>query len=190
MRKNIILLLILFLPGNFMNAQELKQSAGFSIGYAVPYDNSIYVDNGAYTTWPDHTGNSVVNLFYEYRFLPYFKAGVHFEYEKSKFSDFYLDESTASRYAFGFHWIGQYPQTPLHGELGGYFNTGIITQENFEHNPKGIEYGIIAGPAMELDKFTIAFHAQAGMSYFFSSQLPKAVLIFYPRFIFKIGYNF
>jgi len=190
MKKNIIFLLVLFLSCNFIIAQQSKQSAGFSIGYALPYDNSIYVDNGEYTTWPDHTGNTFVNLFYEYRFLPYFKAGVHFEYEKSKFNDFYFDESSATRYVIGLHWIGQWPQSPLHAELGGYFNTGFISQENFEHNPNGIEYGIIAGPALDIDKFTIALHIQPGMSYFFSSQLPKAVLIFYPRLLFKVGYNF
>ena len=190
MRMILYFFALLFITSNALTAQESKQSAGFSIGYALKYDNAIYVDNDQYTTWPDHTGNSVIDLFYEYKFFPFFKAGIHAEYEKSKFNDFYLDNSYATRYVLGFHWIGQYPKTPLHAELGGYFNFGIITQQDFENNPKGIEYGIIAGPALDIDKFTIALHAQPGMSYFFSSSLPKAVMIFYPRFLIKVGYNF
>ena len=189
--KHIISLLLLLFTGSIIFAQNTnKRIFGVSTGYAFKYENSVYIDFGDYSTWPDHLGNAMFNVFYEYMFTSSFKMGVNLNYEKSKIDDFYLGKSSAKKYMWGFHWIGQYPRKPLHGELGGYFKTGVLIHEEFDKNPKGIEYGIIAGPAMDIGKISLALHFQAGMSYFFQDESPTDILVFYPQLLFKLGYCF
>jgi len=171
-------------------AQTNKQTAGLALGYAIKDESSVYIDFGEYSSWPDHLGNPVITAFYEYRLTPSFKAGLNLTYEKSKIDDFFLGESSARKYMLGFHWIGQYPVRPLHGEFGGYFKTGVITHEEFDDNPLGIHYGIIIGPAVDFGNISLAVHFQSGMGFFFQSGSPDDVMIFYPEVIVKVGYNF
>jgi hypothetical protein len=164
--------------------------AGFSVGYGFKYENTVYIDFDEYSTWADHLGNATFGFFYENKLTPSFKIGTNFNYEKSKVDDYYLGESYAKKYMWGIHWIGQYPKSAFHGELGGFFKTGIIAHEEFGHNPKGMQYGIIAGPAVDFDRVSVAVHFQSGLSYFFQSESPTDVLVFYPEVLLKMGYCF
>ena len=157
----------------------------------MPWENSVYIDLDQYSTWPDNQASPAFNLFYEYQVSPFFKLGAHIDFEKSKLNDDYPFEEgfKSNRFAFGLHWIGQYPQKPLQAELGGFLNMGFATCEQWDANMKGLEYGIIAGPAYSFGQIKIALHIQPTYSWLFSNDMPEAVLLMYPRIMCKLHYT-
>ncbi len=190
MKKIIASGLLLFIFIGLFSQKTSNSIAGFSVGYGFKYENTVYIDFGEFSTWADHMGNPSFNVFYEYRLTPSFKLGTSLNYEKIKVDDFYLGESSAKKYLWGVHWIAQYPKTGLHAELGGFFKAGKIVHDDFENNPKGMQYGIIAGPALDFGKISLAVHFQSGFSYFFQDDSPTDVLVMYPEVVLKIGYCF
>jgi hypothetical protein len=191
MRKSLYLpLIMLFLSFISAFSQDNKHIVGISTGTSMPWENSIYIDYDQYTTWPDSKMNPNLSVFYEYQLSPYFKVGSHIDYEKTKLEITYpFDENiTTKRVALGLHWIGQFPNKTAHVELGGFSNVAFLTSEDWDANMKGIEYGIIVGPAFSFGRFKIALHFQPTFSFLFSNDLPENVLLMYPRMMCKLHY--
>lgn len=192
MKKSIVLFtFILFISYYTANSQSNKHIVGLSAGITMPWENGIYIDYSQYNIWPDNKANPSLSMFYEYKVLPFFKIGCHLDYENSKVEITYpFDEDIKTRrVAIGFHWIGQYPDTKIHAELGGFSNMAFASSDAWDANMKGVEYGIIVGPAISFNEFKIALHFQPTFSYFFSNDNPESVLLLYPRILCKLHYT-
>ncbi|MFO7368930.1 MAG: hypothetical protein R6X09_01530 [Bacteroidales bacterium] len=192
MKKSLcfqITLLLLCLGQAF--AQEGKHIVGLSSGITMPWDDGVYFDLEPYNTWPDNQLSPAFGLFYEYQLASFFKLGTHFDFERSNFKDDYPFEEgfKGNRFALGLHWIGQYPDKKLQAELGGFFNVAFATCKEWDADVKGIEYGIIVGPAYSFGNIKIALHLQPTFSYLFSNDMPEAVLLMYPRIMCKLHYT-
>ena len=192
MKKSIYLLvLVLFAGFHSAFGQDTRHYVGISSGITMPWENGIYIDYDQYVIWPDSKINPTFSMFYEYQLSSYFKLGCHVDFEKTKVEVTYpFDENIKSkRFALGVHWIGQYPNNRLHAELGGFSNFAYASSDAWDSNLKGVEYGIIVGPAFSIKKFKIALHFQPTFSYFFSKDLPENILLLYPRVMCKLHYT-
>ena len=161
---------MLFFFSSIMFSQKNKHIIGVSAGISFPWEDVIYLDYDQYDVWSNNEVNPVLSVFYEYGFTEYFKMGCHMEMERNKIEiDYPFDEGiTCKRFALGIHWIGQYPQNMLHAELGGFGNFAFCRSDDWDANLKGIEYGVIIGPAVTVDDFKIALHFDPTFSYLFS----------------------
>lgn len=192
MKKQLLTIsLLLICITLYSQGKEKKHSVGFSTGPTFPRENGMYIDYDEYSVWPDTKLSLVYNIFYEYTSSSNLKVGCHIEYENTK-SDItypFEEEIKARRLVFGFHWIGQVPKHFIHLDLGGYLNFGSARSDEWDTNLNGIEFGILAGPAIDFDRFGIALHAKPGFSYFFSDDSPEDILFFSQRVMLKFSYN-
>jgi hypothetical protein len=188
--KNIVTLSVLMVAVCALS-QENKHIVGVSLGSSLPWENGIYIDYDDYETWPDNKAHAVINLFYEYRLTKQFRIGGQVEHEKNNIEVTYPFEEKveARRIAIGLHWLGHFPDNPLSLELGGYSNLAFCSSDDWDTNLKGVEYGIMVGPAYDLDVVKLALHFQPGFSYLFSDDIPEDVLLMYPRILFKLYYT-
>ncbi|MGD2034214.1 MAG: hypothetical protein PVF73_04100 [Bacteroidales bacterium] len=171
--------------------QAGKHFVSLSVGYGIPFENSIYTDNEDpdIDIWMDPGTNIPIALIYEYGLSDLLKAGAKIEYEKVNFDSYYTGESYANRLAIGIHSLASYPRTMFHAEFGGYGNFGILNSDEFDSSVKGIEYGIMIGPAVRTGKINIALHFQPCYGYYFlsGSDQPEDALVMYPRIAAKVS---
>ncbi len=163
--KTKFLLILFFMTANISFSQEQKHVIGLSYGFQYK-DGDIWVGD-PYNLWIDQTASSIIEGFYYYRLSPLFQTGFYFDYEAGQF-DIIIDQNhEAKRIGFGTLWLGHYPDKFIQLQLGGYFgyNTAFPEYDDFK-NSGGIDYGIIAGPAIEYKNFGLAVHHHSGFSWY------------------------
>jgi hypothetical protein len=176
------------------SSQNSKHSVGLSIGYGIPFENSIYIDfdDPDFEIWSDPLTNLSYSLIYEYAVTDFLKFGARFEYEKMNFESYYTDETFGNKLALGMQFLCIYPKTPLHAELGGFFQLGRITSDEFDNPISGFDNGLLVGPGYTLNKLNFAVLFQPSFGYFFVSDsgAPNSGLIMYPKVTAKVSYAF
>jgi len=181
--KSIAVLVIITV--NMVFSQDLaKNIFGVSAGF-IPAKMDIYFDE-PFDGWPNRELSPVYHAFYARQVRESFRIGAYMEYEKANFSG-QTEEGIFNfkRYNMGLNWLGQYPKTALHLQLGGYFGYGFLKAENWD-NLNGIDLGVIMGPAFELKRVGVAFHIQGGHAWYESDGSPKGVMLYTPKYMFKV----
>jgi hypothetical protein len=177
-----VLLLLLYLT---ISGQDQKKNIfGVSAGI-VPGIMDMYFDD-PFNNWYNREASPVCQLFYARQVAESFRIGSYFEYEKANFS--FGSENAIynfSRFNFGLNWIGRYPKTALHLQLGGYAGFGIIKTRNWD-NLSGFDIGMIAGPAFEKNNFGIALHLHGGHGWYESTGTPSGVMLYTPKILLKV----
>ena len=139
--------------------------------------------------WPNRELSPVFQFFYSRQMGDAFRIGSYLEYERINFSDHVgTDRSSFKRYNIGLNWMVQFPKTGFHLQLGGYFGYGFLEASDW-NNQNGIDLGIIAGPAYEINRIGVALHLHSGHARYESSGTPEGVMLYTPRFLLKIYYK-
>jgi hypothetical protein len=189
MKKMIILSVLCFLTTTSLFSQDRpKNIIGVSAGI-VPGIMDFYFDM-PFNFWPKRELSPIYQVFYARQVLEFFRIGAYLELEKAKFSGT-SDGLTHSfgRTNIGLNWLGQYPKTAFHLQLGGYFGYGYLKADNW-NNPKGIDLGVIMGPAYEKNNIGVAVHMHGGHAWYKSSGTPQGVMIYTPKVLFKVYRKF
>ena len=165
--------------------QHNRNMAGFSIEYFPYMSQGIYFDD-PFDFWPNNEPFLMYQLFYARQVTESFRIGGYVEKGSNRFSD-QSGSGTKSfrRNTIGVNWLGQFPKTRLHLQLGGYFGYELIKAQNWD-NLTGPDFGMIAGPAFETGSFGVALHLQSGFSPNKSSGTPEGILLYTPRVLLKI----
>ena len=194
MKKLFYILILTCLSGTNVFSQDNRQSIGISIGYAIPFEYSIYIDfdDPDYEIWSTPAFNFTEALVYDYALNDVLKVGARFEYEKINFESFYTDKTYANRFSFGVEFLCDYPKTLLHAELGGYFHLGRVNSKDFDNPVTGFDNGLLIGPAISLENINIALLFQPTFGYYFLSNGsgPDSGLVMYPKSTMRISYSF
>jgi hypothetical protein len=187
---SVYIICFVFNLGIFCQINKAKNIFGFSFGFSPGKKSGFYV-GGDVDTWPDKKFSPVVNLFYARQVSETFRIGSYFEYENSKFDIRYLEDQKASRYNIGINWLGQYPKTKLHIQLGGYFGGGFVNSkmDGWEKALWGFDLGIIAGPAYEFRNMGFALQGHTGLGAYQGSSQPNVVILMLPKILFKVYYK-
>jgi len=168
------------------NVQEPKQAKNiFGISWGVvPGIMDMYIDM-PYNYWPDQELSYLAQIFYARQVYESFRIGSYLEYEKADYTKKTgSGTSCLARYNLGINGLGQFPKTSLHLQLGGYFGYGFLMAPHWD-NQKGVDLGLIIGPAYERNRFGIALHMQVGHGWYESSGTPEGVMLYSPRFLLK-----
>jgi len=195
MKKNYSLSKVLLLDiaigivFNCSNAftQEHKFVAGMGIDFFK--DQSYAWVEEPYNHWVDLYPSTAFNLYCHYKTSPYFQFGAYTEFLTMRLDRFSLDEEVI-RCNLGISCIGKYPDWYLHWQMGAYFAPGIILPDEHENNAIGLDYGMIAGPALEIKQFGVAFHFHSGYARYVSGGEPEKLRYYNPRFFLKTYYTF
>ena len=162
--KYIIIIVIL------SNTFTFSQNSQYAIGAYYGFQDREIVDiwvGDPYNIWIDQTSSSIFGLLARYRVSPHFELGLYTEFEKGVFDVIGLSEQSATKLGFGTSWIGKYPATPLHFQLGGFMSFNIVYPEYDDIDSEtGIDYGIIVGPAFEYQNYGAAIHFHTGFAYY------------------------
>lgn len=165
-KQFIVSVLIIFAFSSIALSQNSKYAVGVSYGFQDREIVDIWVGD-PYNIWIDQTSSSIFGLLARYRVSPHFELGLYTEFEKGVFDVIYLGEEKATKLGFGTSWIGKYPASQLHFQLGGFMSYNIVFPETERvDNETGIDYGIIVGPAYEYDKYGVALHFHAGHAWY------------------------
>ena len=177
------------------NHMEYPNLVGGALGLVVPVtDGSAYLGYPV-DSWGDRDTTWSVGAFYFRKLTPAFRVGALLEMESVTVK---LDEGQASgrRMAVGVSWLGHYPDGPLSMELGGVAYLGLlkpsaVSPASSTHwdTLKGLEYGIVIGPALEIDHLYFAIHWEPLHSWY-SANTPSDVTLTDPRIRLKVGYAF
>jgi len=186
MKRIIICILCLTTSGILFGQDQPKNLVGISAGI-VPFGDAYF--DMPINAWPDRESSPVGQVFYARQVSEVFRIGSYLEYENAKFNN----SSTKiiysfSRYNLGINWLGQFPKTSWHMQLGGYFGYGFLIAKDWD-NLKGVDLGLIIGPAYEKNKFGMALHMQGGHAWYGSSGTPEGVMLYYPKFLLKFYYK-
>ncbi|MEI8049752.1 MAG: hypothetical protein WCI92_20440 [Bacteroidota bacterium] len=140
--------------------------------------------------WPNRQQSPIYLRVYARQGYDFFRIGAYHEYEEVKFSDNESSEIRSfTRSNIGLNWLGQFPKTPFHFQLGGYFGYGFLKATNWS-NLKGTDYGMLAGPAFEKGKMGVALHVQYGHAWYKSTGTPIGVMLYTPKYLLKVYYKF
>jgi hypothetical protein len=190
--KNSIFFVLLLLPVVAF-VQEKPHTLFIKSNINIAPENSLYIDfdEPDFEVWSETENRFSYGLGYTYNLSESFGFGVQAEIEKIKFEDFYLGKAEGNRMVFGVHFCTTFPQKPVHGYLGGNFNIGKISSDDFDNDLKGFEYGVFLGPEYSISDIDIAllFHGQFG-SYYSKKEAPESGLMLYPKLMLRIGYSF
>jgi hypothetical protein len=188
MKKFRVICILYFLASGALFCQDqAKNIFGLSAGIA-PGVMDMYFDM-PFNFWPNRELSPIYNVFYARQVTESFRIGGYAEYEKAKFSDNTSEDIYSfNRYNMGLYWLGQFPKTALHLQLGGYFGYGFLRADNWD-NLKGADYGFIAGPAYERGKLGIAVHVHQGHAWYESTGTPIGVMLYTPKYMLKIYYK-
>ena len=168
---------------------QALNNVGFGIGYIPPLVEGIYFDD-PWDFWPNREPSYMLQVSYARQLNQSFRTGIYLEYEKINFSTGTVDTNARfKRYNLGVDWIGQFPSTPFHMQLGGYMGFGFLMANDWD-NLTGYDFGLIAGPAYEAVHFGISAQVRSGYAPYNSSGTPSGVLLFNPKFILKCYYRF
>jgi hypothetical protein len=175
-------------------SQDYKQSIGVSVGYGIPFENSIYInfDDPDFEIWSTPSLNITGAIIYDYTLNDVLKIGARFEYEKINFESFYTDKTYANRFSVGVEFLCTYPKTALHAEMGGYFQVGRVNSEDFDNPVTGFDNGLLIGPGFRIENINIALLFQPSFGYYFISNgsAPQDGLVMYPKSTLKVSYSF
>jgi hypothetical protein len=165
--------------------KDTKNLAGFSVEYFPYLSNGIYF-NDPFDFFPNSEPSYMYQVLYARQLTESFRVGTYLETGSNNFTD----QSNTGKRSFrrnsvGFNWLGQYPKTKLHFQLGGYFGYAMIKANNWD-NLQGVDFGLITGPAFETRHLGAAIHLQAGFSPYKSTGTPEGILLYTPRILFKI----
>ena len=167
---------------------QLKNVFGLSIGI-TPGIADLYLGNPL-DIWPSHNTGPVYHIFYSVQITETFRIGPYYEYEQARYSESGSEGVYGfDRYSPGINWLGQVPRSALHVEFGGYLGYGLLKARNWDRL-KGFEYGLMAGPALDLKRFGAAIHIETGHGRYKSSGSPSSVLLFNPKILLKVYYKF
>lgn len=166
-----------------------RNNVGFGVGYIHPLVEGIYFDD-PWDFWPNRKPSYMIQASYARQLNQSFRTGIYVEFERIRFSTG-TDDPNASfrRYNLGIDWIGQFPSTPLHMQLGGYMGFGFLMADDWD-NLTGFDFGLIAGPAYEKGHFGISAQVRSGYAPYNSSGTHSGVLLFNPKFLIKLYYRF
>lgn len=185
---SLTLMFSFLLRNNQLLAQDSKHLFGIGVGRVAYGDNIMYVNTAAGDDWFKYTQDVILNFSYNYRIFPYFRVGSYFEYESATLENDTHKGLKGSRFDFGAQWLGEYPETKLRLQLGGYFAFSILSNDAWNESLKGMNYGIMAGPCYQFGKFSVALHVHAGMSPYFGDVIEN-VDILAPKVFLKLFYN-
>jgi hypothetical protein len=189
MKKIILVYVLSFLATTYMYSQDQpKNIIGVSAGI-VPGIMDLYFDM-PFNFWPKRELSPIYQLFYARQVREAFRIGGYLEYEKAKFSG----DSDGLIHSFrrtnvGLNWLGQFPKTAFHLQLGGYFGYGFVKADNWT-DLKGIDLGLIMGPAYEKKNMGVAVHMHGGHAWYNSTGIPTGVMLYTPKVLFKIYRKF
>jgi hypothetical protein len=182
-----VLLFLFLISVNPVSAQQkvLKNNEGFGVNYVPRMTNGMYFDT-PFDFWPNNEPSAFMRIFYFRQLNESVKAGAYFESGKNRFSD----KSSDSIHSFrrniaGIEWLACYPRTRLHMQLGGYFGYGMIKANHWD-NLKGVDFGMLAGPAFETMHFGISIQMKAGFAPFSSGGSPEGILMYTPGFLVRL----
>ena len=189
MKTIISLCALCMMTANWLFGQEQpKNLVGISYGI-VPAIGVMYFGS-PYSIWPNRDQSNVYQIFYARQVHSAIRIGAYFEYERVRFnSNPNLIIYNILRRNIGVNILGQFPQTPLHLQLGGYLGGGSLNADQWSELA-GIDFGFIAGPAYEIGKYGFALHVQTGYANYSSSGNPADVKLFNPKILFKFYYRF
>jgi hypothetical protein len=187
MKRLILLIFCISTPVLLSGQDQYKNIFGVSGGVAPAYMN-MYFDN-PFNFFPNREIGPVAQIFYTRQVRESFRIGSYIEFEKVRFSD---NLSTAiksfRRYNIGVNWLGQFPKTQLHLQLGGYAGYGFLRANGWD-NLNGFDLGLIAGPAFEKEHTGIALHVHSGYAWYESKGTPHGVMLYTPKILLKIYYK-
>lgn len=183
----LLFISLIFLIKSVSFTQNTDYNIGASIGIIPEKENGLYLGEEL-DYWPDRETTLVYGLSVDRNLTKNFRVGVFTELERTEFEEWYVGRQYITRWVTGSFWLGQFPDTKLKAQLGGFFDFGIIAGEEFD-TMTGIDMGMIAGPALDLGAVEIAIHVHAGLGYFWSDSDPEDVLLPLPKIFLKIGYN-
>ncbi len=177
------------MTASFLFGQEKpKNLVGISYGI-VPAVGQMYFGS-PYDIWPKRDQSNVYQIFYSRQVYSAIRIGAYIEYERVRFT---ANPSPVIhnilRRNIGVNLLGQFPQTPLHVQLGGYLGGGSLNADQWS-KLTGIDFGFIAGPAYEKGQYGIALHVQTGFANYTSTGTPADVKLFNPKIMFKFYYLF
>jgi hypothetical protein len=186
--KRIFIFLIFLVYTTLLTGQDQPKNIFGISGGISPAILDYYFDD-PYDFWVNGELSPIGQVFYARQVRESFRIGGYLEYEKAKFStDTQTGNYNFKRYNIGINWLGQFPKTKLHLQLGGYTGYGFLTAEDWD-NLKGIDLGILVGPAYESGHYGIALHLQRGYAWYESDGSPAGVMMYIPRYLLKIYYK-
>ncbi|RPH34080.1 MAG: hypothetical protein EHM93_02660 [Bacteroidales bacterium] len=186
---SVLLLFSFLLTSERILSQESNHVFGVGIGKIAYSDDIVHVEVANDDFWLKYKSDITLNASYAYKVFPYFRIGGYFEYEKSTLSDDFLGDSKGSRIDLGIQWLGEYPaESNFRVQLGGYFGYSMLSNKDWDETPKGMSYGIMAGPCYNAGKISVALHVHAGLSNYFGDQVEN-VNNLAPRVYIKVFYN-
>jgi len=187
--KNGILSLLCLLFTMNLFAQEQKNVIGLGVGISPQYDYDVWIGDPA-NVWVTKSTSPVFQLFYARQVRESLRLGGYFEYETASMKLFGAGDSKVSRLNIGVNWLSQFPNSPLHMQLGGYVGYGFVKSSDWSQSLSGSDVGIMVGPAYEKDNYGIALHVQYGKAYYTSSGTPTEVGLAIPRILLKVYRKF
>lgn len=188
--KNLsVLVVVLSLMTSCMSTSaqtnDNRNLAGTGITFTPYMGAGLYFDEPS-SFWPDNEPSIFTRLFYARRLNETLRLGIYLEHGKNRFSDNNRDEVYSfRRNVIGIDWLAKYPATKLHMQAGGYFGAGLIKADNWD-NLKGIDFGLLAGPAFESGHIGVAVQVKAGFAPFFADGVPNTVLMHTPGVLFRV----
>lgn len=188
MKKSILSLLAFLLFFNVFPQDGRKNLAGAGWGVIFPMTEGLYLGD-PFDFWPNREISDVFQVFYQRILSPSFHTGGYFEYEHAEFD---IDSETVNgvfqRYNLGINWLGKLPSSKAHIQLGGYFGYGWISANGWDPL-NGIDLGMMAGPAYEMRHIGVAIHIQSGYAVYFGQGDPEEVILYNPKFLWKVYYK-
>lgn len=186
-KAKVIFVLFFIISGALSGQNQAKNILGISAGI-VPAVMDMYFDM-PFNFWPDRELSPIYQVFYARQLTESFRVGSYLEYEKVNFSDNVNPGIfNFKRYNIGLNWLGQFPKTSLHLQLGGYIGYGFLRAKDWD-KLTGNDYGLILGPAYERKKFGIAVHMHEGHAWYKSSGTPVGVMLYTPKILLKVYYK-
>ncbi|MBK7029725.1 MAG: hypothetical protein IPH45_11140 [Bacteroidales bacterium] len=177
------ILYISVLP-TFAQNKDAKNIVGFGMCYIPSMEHGMYFDS-PFDIWPDQEPSGFGRIFYARQLSDAFRLGAYCEYGRSRFSVDGGEVRSYRRTLGGLDWLVQYPHTPLHLQLGGYFGFGRIKADNW-NNLKGADFGMLAGPAYDFRHFGVSVQMKAGFAPFGATGTPEGVLMYAPGVLVKL----
>jgi hypothetical protein len=169
--------------------EQVLNNVGFGVAFIPSMAKGIYF-NDPWDFWPNREPSFMYQANYSRQLNQSFRTGLYMEYERICFTTQQNDSvHSFRRYNLGIEWIGQFPATPLHLQLGGYFGYGFLMAQHWD-KLSGSDLGIIAGPAYEKKHFGVSAQVRSGFAPYKSSGTPSGVLLFNPKLLFKTYYRF
>lgn len=193
-KNELLCILCLMLTLNlFAQGQEQKNVIGIGAGISPKYDYDVWIADPKNGAWVTKNTSPVFQFFYARQVREALRLGGYFEYESATLLLNNIHDIKASRVNIGINWLGQYPESEFHIQLGGYAGYGFVGASDWSQSLYGADVGVMLGPAYEKGNFGIALHVQYGKGYYGnykSTGTPNEVGVAIPRFLLKVYHKF